>query len=189
MELHIRGVTLDARPEVKKQLSMSEYKSPQPKPQQKDSIIMEIITWSKRYFPHEIHPLGVLCEKLHITHKLLHPRTPWYNGKVEHSHRNDQELFYNYLQFYSYEDLQIQMKRYRRRKRYDGEIRSLVECSHRPYHYPEQHRKRKAKLLWRSNHMRISVVKLLISKVKRSIMNTKNPTLLAKFFPISLCQN
>lgn len=39
----------------------------------------------------------------------------WHNGKVERSHRNDQELFYNCLKFYSYEDLQIQMKRYLRR--------------------------------------------------------------------------
>ena len=62
-----------------------------------------------------IHPLDVLCRKLHITHKLIRPRTPWHNGKVERSHRNDQERFYNYLRFYSYEDLQIQMKRYLRR--------------------------------------------------------------------------
>ena len=29
-------------------------------------------------------------------------RTPWHNGKVERSHRNDQERFYNYLSFYSF---------------------------------------------------------------------------------------
>lgn len=62
-----------------------------------------------------IHPLDVLCGKLHITHKLLRPRTPWHNGKVERSHRNDQERFYNYLRFYSYKDLQVQMKRYLQR--------------------------------------------------------------------------
>ena len=33
-------------------------------------------------------------------------------GKVERSHRNDQERFYNYLSFYSFNDLQKQMKRY-----------------------------------------------------------------------------
>jgi len=58
------------------------------------------------------HPLDLLCEKLHIYHKTIRPRTPWHNGKVERSHRNDQERFYNYLKFYSYEDLQQQMKRY-----------------------------------------------------------------------------
>ncbi len=68
------------------------------------------ITKTKR-----IHPLDVLCKELHITHKLIRPKTPWHNGKVERSHRNDQERFYNYLSFYSYEDLLIQMKRYLRR--------------------------------------------------------------------------
>ncbi|MDY3087703.1 MAG: IS481 family transposase, partial [Oscillospiraceae bacterium] len=34
---------------------------------------------------------------------------------VERSHRNDQERFYNYLKFYSYDDLLIQMKRYLKR--------------------------------------------------------------------------
>lgn len=62
-----------------------------------------------------VHPLDVLCSQLHITHKLIRPRTPWHNGKVERSHRNDQERFYNYLRFYSYEDLPAQMKRYLRR--------------------------------------------------------------------------
>ena len=62
-----------------------------------------------------IHSLDILCHQLHITHKLIRPKTPWHNGKVERSHRNDQERFYNYLKFYSYEDLLIQMKRYLRR--------------------------------------------------------------------------
>lgn len=62
-----------------------------------------------------VHPLDVLCNRLHITHKTIRPKTPWHNGKVERSYRNDQERFYNHLSFYSYEDLQIQMKRYLRR--------------------------------------------------------------------------
>lgn len=62
-----------------------------------------------------LHPLDRLCRELHMTHKLIRPRTPWHNGKVERSHRNDQERFYNHLSFYSYDDLQIQMKRYLRR--------------------------------------------------------------------------
>ena len=62
-----------------------------------------------------VHPLDVLCIQLHITHKLIRPKTPWHNGKVERSHRNDQERFYNYLKFYSYDDLLLQMKRYLRR--------------------------------------------------------------------------
>ena len=62
-----------------------------------------------------VHAMDMLCAKMHITHKLLRPRTPWHNGKVERSHRNDQERFYNFLRFYSLADLQLQMSRYLRR--------------------------------------------------------------------------
>jgi len=58
------------------------------------------------------HAFDVLCSRLNIAHKLIRPRTPWHNGKVERSHRNDQERFYNHMSFYSYEDLKVQMKRY-----------------------------------------------------------------------------
>lgn len=58
------------------------------------------------------HPLDVLCQQLNVQHKTIRPRTPWHNGKVERSHRNDQERFYDHLSFYSFEDLQLQMKRY-----------------------------------------------------------------------------
>lgn len=61
------------------------------------------------------HPMDIYCRSLGIEHKLIRPRTPWHNGKVERSHRNDQERFYNFLHFYSYEDLQVQMARYLRR--------------------------------------------------------------------------
>ena len=43
-----------------------------------------------------IHPLDVLCNELDINHKLIKPRTPRHNGKVERSHRNDQQRFYSY---------------------------------------------------------------------------------------------
>ena len=59
-----------------------------------------------------VHAMDVLCQKLGIKHKLIRPRTPWHNGKVERSHRNDQERFYNHLSFYSYDDLKYQMKRW-----------------------------------------------------------------------------
>ena len=58
------------------------------------------------------HPLDLLCSKLNIVHNRIRPRTPRHNGKVERSHRNDQERFYNHMSFYDYDDLQIQMKRY-----------------------------------------------------------------------------
>ena len=59
-----------------------------------------------------IHPFDVLCNHLDIKHQLIRPRTPWHNGKVERSHRNDNERFYKYLSFYSYDDLINQMKKY-----------------------------------------------------------------------------
>lgn len=62
-----------------------------------------------------IHPFDLFCNRYNINHKLIIPRTPWHNGKVERSHRSDQERFYNYLSFYSYEDLLIQMIRYLKR--------------------------------------------------------------------------
>lgn len=63
----------------------------------------------------KIHKFDKLCEELGIEHKLIKPRTPRHNGKVERSHRNDNERFYKYLKFYSLEDLQIQMKSYLKR--------------------------------------------------------------------------
>ena len=47
-----------------------------------------------------------LIDKSHKT------QTPRHNRKVERSHRNDQNRFYNYLKFYSYDDLKYQMKNY-----------------------------------------------------------------------------
>jgi transposase InsO family protein len=60
----------------------------------------------------KIHPFDYFCNDLGIIHKLIRPRTPRHNGKVERSHRNDNERFYKYLSFYSYNDLLVQMKRY-----------------------------------------------------------------------------
>ncbi len=59
-----------------------------------------------------MHPLDILCNQLKISHKLIRPRTPRHNGKVERSHRNDQERFYNHMSFYNYKALLVQMKRY-----------------------------------------------------------------------------
>lgn len=63
----------------------------------------------------KIHPLDNLLNDLNINHKLIKPRTPRHNGKVERSHRNDQQRFYSYLRFYSYDDLLLQMKSYLKR--------------------------------------------------------------------------
>lgn len=42
-------------------------------------------------------------------------RTPKHNEKVERSHRNDNEKFYDYLKFYSLEDLIKKEKAYLQR--------------------------------------------------------------------------
>ena len=50
-------------------------------------------------------PFDTELKILGIRHKLIPPRTPWHNGKVERSHRNDQRYFYNWETFRSVEDL------------------------------------------------------------------------------------
>ena len=62
-----------------------------------------------------IHKFDRLCLHFGIEHKLIRPRTPRHNGKVERSHRNDNERFYRYLHYYSFDDLQTQMSVYLRR--------------------------------------------------------------------------
>lgn len=62
-----------------------------------------------------VHPFDRLCEKLKIEHKLIRAHTPRHNGKVERSHRNDQQRFYNFLRFCSLADLQNQMAVYLKR--------------------------------------------------------------------------
>lgn len=62
-----------------------------------------------------IHPFDNFCIPLNIKHQLIRPRTPRHNGKVERSHRNDNERFYRFLHFYSYDDLKYQMKHYLKR--------------------------------------------------------------------------
>lgn len=59
-----------------------------------------LTTWrdKKTIFENEL-------EKLGIKHKLIKPGTPRHNGKVERSHRKDQERFYYKKVFYSFEDL------------------------------------------------------------------------------------
>ena len=47
--------------------------------------------------------------KLGIRHKLIKPYTPRHNGKVERSHRKDNEYFYASHKFYSFEDFQKQL--------------------------------------------------------------------------------
>ncbi|MFA7601074.1 MAG: IS481 family transposase [Patescibacteria group bacterium] len=46
-----------------------------------------------------LHPLDLECQKLNIIHYLIDPGKPAQNGKVERSHRTDQEMFYDRRKF------------------------------------------------------------------------------------------
>lgn len=60
--------------------------------------------------PSERHIVEQLLKSLGIRHKLTKPRTPRHNGKVERSHRTDQEFFYSRLTFTTFEELSEQMQ-------------------------------------------------------------------------------
>lgn len=53
-------------------------------------------------------------EELGIKHKLIKPKTPRHNGKVERSHRKDQERFYYNKIFWSFEDFKNRLKYWER---------------------------------------------------------------------------
>ena len=53
----------------------------------------------------KVCPFDKALMKLGIKQKLIPPRTPWHNGKVERSHRNDQRYFYDWETFKSLEEL------------------------------------------------------------------------------------
>lgn len=50
-------------------------------------------------------PFDTALTKMKINHKLIPPRTPWHNGKVERSHRNDQRYFYDWEKFSDIKEL------------------------------------------------------------------------------------
>ena len=60
-----------------------------------------------------------------IRHKLIRPYTPRHNGKVERSHRKDNESFYATHLFYSFEDFARQLKAYNRKDYNDFPMRPL----------------------------------------------------------------
>lgn len=58
----------------------------------------------------KLHALDLLCQKKNIIHYLIDPGKPAQNGKVERSHRTDQEHFYDEVKFKSFEDLKLRLK-------------------------------------------------------------------------------
>lgn len=65
-------------------------------------------------FSHSSDPTPTMFEKrlamYGIRHKLIRPFTPRHNGKVERSHRKDNEYFYATHRFYSFDDFKAQLK-------------------------------------------------------------------------------
>lgn len=58
----------------------------------------------------EKSPFEKALAEQEIHHKLIKPRTPWHNGKVERSHRNDQRYFYDFETFRSVSELNSKLK-------------------------------------------------------------------------------
>ena len=54
-------------------------------------------------------------KQLNIEHRKIKPFTPRHNGKVERSHRKDNEYFYATHKFYSFKDFYDQLKIYNRK--------------------------------------------------------------------------
>lgn len=58
----------------------------------------------------KVSPFDKWLRKHEIEHKLIPPRTPWHNGKVERSHRNDQRYFYDWETFRDVDELNIKLE-------------------------------------------------------------------------------
>jgi len=57
-----------------------------------------------------LHPFDIACQKYNIIHYLIDPGKPTQNGKVERSHRTDQEMFYNRNTFKTLRELEEKIK-------------------------------------------------------------------------------
>jgi transposase InsO family protein len=56
--------------------------------------------------PVKAHPFTVMCPQFGAGHRLIPPRTPRLNGKVERSHQTDDQEFYNLQRYATRADLQ-----------------------------------------------------------------------------------
>jgi transposase InsO family protein len=56
--------------------------------------------------PVRAHPFTLMCERFGATHRLIPPRTPRLNGRVERSHQTDDTEFYNLQRYSTRSDLQ-----------------------------------------------------------------------------------
>lgn len=58
----------------------------------------------------KIHAFDLKCQEENIIHYLIDPGKPAQNGKVERSHRSDQETFYDQVDFNTVEELKYRLK-------------------------------------------------------------------------------
>ena len=75
------------------------------------TLNFSVMSWRVRF--NEFVPYVTLFERTlkqcGVRHKLIRPYTPRHNGKVERSHRKDNEYFYATHRFYSFEDFKKQL--------------------------------------------------------------------------------
>lgn len=96
------------------------------------------------------HGLDIFLEKIKVKHQLIRAYTPRLNGKVERSHRSDQEAFYNSLKFKTYEELKKKMMKWN------------IRYNNRP-HASLRNREGK-KVWWTPLEKREDLLKLLVEK-------------------------
>lgn len=70
----------------------------------------------------KLHVFDLICQKRNIIHYLIDPGKPAQNGKVERSHRSDQEIFYDRNRFKTLADLKKKIKIWNR------EYNNLEHC-------------------------------------------------------------
>jgi hypothetical protein len=70
-----------------------------------------------------LHDFDLVCQKYNIIHYLIDPGKPAQNGKVERSHREDQEKFYELNKFRTLRELE------RKIKIWNDEYNNLEHCS------------------------------------------------------------
>ena len=58
----------------------------------------------------KLHAFDLVCRKLKLEHYLIDPGKPAQNGKVERSHRTDQEMFYDRISFGNIKELEYKIR-------------------------------------------------------------------------------
>jgi transposase InsO family protein len=62
--------------------------------------------------PLKIHPFTAMCHRFQAHHRLIPPRTPRLNGKVERSHQTDEEEFYRIRRYPTRNELKTAFARW-----------------------------------------------------------------------------